>query len=96
MDHHSLIRNATLISIAFIITAYLICGPHGMLTYYKNRLLVMRKQEKIAHLERTITTLSHTVDTCQHHPFALEKSARYDYGMGYTNEMIYIVPPKAR
>jgi cell division protein FtsB len=94
MDHHSLIRNATLISIAFVVGAYLIFGSRGILEYYKKRLLVMRKQEKITHLEKSIKTLSQTADFYKHHPFALEKSARHDFCMGYTNEMVYVVPTK--
>jgi cell division protein FtsB len=94
MDHRSFIRNATLISIAFVVGAYLIFGSRGMLEYYKKRLLVMRKQEKIARLEKTIKTYSQAAEAYKHHPYSLEKSARYDFCMGYTNEMVYVVPTK--
>ncbi|MFA6263681.1 MAG: septum formation initiator family protein [Candidatus Babeliales bacterium] len=94
MDHNSFIRNATLISVAVVIGAYLIFGSRGMLEYYKKRLLVLRKQEKIAHLEKEVIQLSGTSEAYRHHPFSLEKSARYDFCMGYTNEMVYVVPPK--
>ncbi|MFA5306691.1 MAG: septum formation initiator family protein [Candidatus Babeliales bacterium] len=92
MDHHALIRTAMLISCTFVVGAYIIFGPRGTVEYLKKRQHVAQTQQKIATLENSITNLSQTLITYQHHPFALEKSARYDYCMGYTNEIVYIVP----
>lgn len=91
MDHHALIRTAMLISLTFIVGAYVIFGPRGTVEYLKKRQHVAQTRQKIATLENSITKLSQALTTYQHHPFALEKSARYDYCMGYTNEMVYIL-----
>ncbi len=95
MDHHALIRTAMLISCTFVIGAYIILGPRGTVEYFRKRQHVAQTQQKITALENSITKLSQALTTYQHHPFALEKSARYDYCMGYTNEMVYILPSES-
>ncbi len=92
MNHQKHLRNALLISCAFGIAAYTTFGPRGMVEYFKKRHQVTHKHEKIAELERHIAKLSQAITAAKHHPFALEKTARYDFCMGYTNEMIYVLP----
>ncbi len=94
MAHSTLIRHSITISLGFVLGYYIFFGQRGLIEYFKLKSHINKKKARIAQLEKNISKLQTTIQQCQTVPFELEKVARYDFDMGYTNELVYIIPKR--
>lgn len=92
MEHNSLIRNAVIISSGFLVTYYLIFGTQGLAEYFKYKQELENEKKSIVRLEKNIQQLDEAINQTKNNSFEIEKVARYDFAMGYTNEIVYVLP----
>jgi len=92
MDYKDALRLSMVISIGFGITYYIVFGSRGVVEYVKAKHSIAKTQNNIARLEKNIHHLQNSILLYQNNPFEMEKVARYDFDMGRTNEMVYLLP----
>jgi|WetSurMetagenome_2_1015567.scaffolds.fasta_scaffold37858_4 cell division protein FtsB len=92
MDRSTLLRHSITISLGFVIGYYVFFGPRGLIEYFKLKSHINKEKMKISRLEKNIGKLQSAINRNQTNPYELEKVARYDFDMGYTNELVYLLP----
>jgi len=70
----------------------IIWGEHGLLHYNTLKNKINRDQQKIEHLYDSIKNLKVAIKHYEKVPFFSEKTARCDLTLGYTNEVVYLLP----
>ncbi len=70
---------------------YFIFSQYGLVSYWSMCKKIKKEHTKIAQLKQEITSLKNNLETADT-PFEKETIARCDYGMGYTNELVYVMP----
>ena len=73
---------------------YLVWGPHGIAQYYFTNKRLTHEQQKIDALQNSIALLKNSIARTKESPFETEKVARYDLSLGYTNEVICVLPKR--
>ena len=68
-----------------------ICGNHGWLAYCQTRSKLVRKEARIALMQQEISLLHHELSAWNISPLKQEALLRSDFGMGCTNEVVYVV-----
>ena len=71
---------------------FLIFSGIGLVAYGREKKQLVIKQKELATLEKEIGTLEQELGAWKNDSFELEKLARQDLCMGYTDEIIYILP----
>ncbi len=71
---------------------YFACfGKHGLVAYYKLRAACAKKEQRISQMHKEIALLKHENNAWQENPLKKESFLRYELGMGFTNELVYLV-----
>lgn len=92
MNYKIFFQNTLLISLIFVIGYYSFFGPRGIVTYCTLSKQLAIEKRGIHRLARNIEKLKLEISTHRSSQFEREKIARYDFCMGYTNELIYVLP----
>jgi cell division protein FtsB len=92
MWNRTMVQQGVLISCCFVVGYYLLFGSHGFVDYCKLRYRLSKTNKKIEKIDKDIVDLENLVDNCQKNPYELERVARYDFGIGFTNEIVYVLP----
>jgi cell division protein FtsB len=91
MSKKNFIHNGIMISSVFVIGYFLFFAKHGVVDYYKLKNQIKKQTQKINRLNNEIHALQADIKQYQENPYETEKVARYDFGVGYTNEMVYLL-----
>ena len=70
------------------------CGKYGLGAYFKLLAGCKKREQRIAALTKEIATLKSDIKEWQENPLQQEAFARYDLGMSYTNELVYLIKAK--
>lgn len=85
-------QNTLLILVSVVIGYYSVFGPQGIVTYGALKQQLDKEKRDLVRLNKNINVLKQTISKHHSSQFELEKIARYDFCMGYTNELIYVLP----
>jgi cell division protein FtsB len=92
VDYKNAFKFSMVISIGFSVTYYIVFGSRGVIEYLSAKQQIRKTHNTIARLEHNIHRLKNSIFLYQQNPFEMEKVARYDFDMGHTNEMVYLLP----
>lgn len=93
MEIKTVLSIAILLVLGLLICCYCIFGKYGIIAYDKLFKKIHIEHQQINCLTKKIKTTQKKLIRYQD-PFEVEKIARYDFCMGYTNELIYVLPKK--
>lgn len=91
MNRGDMIRNGITISLGLAVAYYFLLGPYSVHQYIKSKMVIAHKKERIAQLTHEIDTLQTATTAWAQNPSSAQTIARHDLGMGYTNEVVYLV-----
>ena len=95
MEKKLFFRRTIVIGCILISTYYVVWGPHGLARYATTNQRLTCEQDKINRLQKDIALLKNSVARSTDSSFEIEKVARYDLSLGYTNEVICVLPRKS-
>ncbi len=95
MNKKIFFRRTLVIGCAAASAYYLVWGPHGIAQYYIANQRLWREQHKIERLNNDIALLQSSITRSKDSSFEIEKVARYDLSLGYTNEVICVLPKQS-
>lgn len=73
---------------------YLGHGPHGFMHYMNLENRLIKKENGIKNLKKTIAMVEDRLNRINHSQAALENTIRYELCYGQTNELIYVFKEK--
>lgn len=92
MHPKGLLTIAPFLFIISCISYSIIWGEHGWLGYCSLKKHNTKEVEHIDHLFETIKKLKVSIKNYEQDPFFTERTARCDLSLGYTNELVYLLP----
>lgn len=92
MKHKHLIHSFLLIVFAIGSGSYILFGKRGISEYFSLKQEVEKELNYIHTMEQTYMQLQAHAAAWEENSFELEKQARHDLQMGYTNELLYYFP----
>jgi cell division protein FtsB len=88
---NKILRTSIFLSLTFAFGYYIMFCQYGFVAYWSMCKNISKENVKIARLQEEIIMLKKKLETADR-PFEKEIQARYDFGMGYTNELVYVIP----
>lgn len=92
MIRKAIIRKGIFIALGFVFIYYFVFGSRGIVEYLKLRQEIRQEEQKVQKFRDEIHTLSTQITDWQQNPLKMETVARHDLGMGFTNEIVYLLP----
>lgn len=92
MKYKHSIHRVLLMIFAVGVGSYIVVGKRGVMQYISLQEELAAEIEYVKKMEQTCTQLQADATTWQENSFELEKLARQDLHMGYTNEVMYYFP----
>ncbi len=96
MNIKDIMQKSVALSMCFLVAYYIIFGPKGVHEYIKLTLNINKQKKIITQLQQDIDYLHTATTQWQNNPFIAQHAARYDLGLGYTNELVYLLSSRKR
>jgi len=81
------------ISLCTLLCFYVIFSKRGVREYLRKQHEIEQEKLAVVDIEKTIENLKTKIQAWKKEDFEHERMARQDLNMGYTNELVYKVPP---
>ena len=92
MDRKNLISNVIFILLCVTAVYYIGWGQSGMGKFLQLKYKIRQEHQKITDIETDIKDLKQKIHALNSDSFEIEKIARQDLNLGYTNELVYVLP----
>lgn len=91
MNRKMIVKRGLFICLACAFFYYTIFSSKGFITQWTLNRRMARTEQAITRINKDIVYLEHALLRTKTDPFEMEKHARFDVAMSYTNELIYRV-----
>ena len=87
----SMIGRGLVFSLLVAAAYWVVFGTHGVREYFITKAYLAKKEQRIERIQQDIKTLKHELHAWKHDELKQEAVARYDFGLAFTNEVVYVV-----
>lgn len=94
MYRKNLISNFVFLSLCITAIYYIGWSQSGISKFLQLKNKIQQEREKNVAIEADITGLKQKLNALNNDSFEVEKIARQDLNLGYTNELVYVLPKK--
>lgn len=94
MKIKTIVQSSFFLALTGCAAIYFFNGKQGLRTYLTLKKEFRQEQATVEKLEHNIKEISQDIQTWQTDQLERERVARQDYGMSFTNELVYVTPTK--